>query len=88
MSFSRPFQWYHSNADPTWPDGSFNVLMAQSPTPQPQASVPPPRFWGEGHNRWRERGWESPNSDEGTYKYFVVNGHLFKDDISSRLHRS
>jgi hypothetical protein len=22
---------------------------------------------GEGHTRWRERGWESPNSDEGTY---------------------
>jgi hypothetical protein len=21
---------------------------------------------GEGHTRWRERGWESPNSDEGT----------------------
>jgi hypothetical protein len=35
--------------------------------------------WGEGHTRWRERGWESPNSDEGTYTgvlfiytYFVV----------------
>jgi hypothetical protein len=26
---------------------------------------PPPCFWGEGHTRWRERGWESPNSDEG-----------------------
>ncbi len=22
--------------------------------------------WGEGHTRWWERGWESPNSDEGT----------------------
>jgi hypothetical protein len=22
---------------------------------------------GEGRTRWRERGWESPNSDEGTY---------------------
>jgi hypothetical protein len=21
--------------------------------------------WGEGNTRWRERGWESPNSDEG-----------------------
>ncbi len=36
------------------------------PTPHPQASVPPPPcFWGEGNTRWRERGWESPNSDEG-----------------------
>jgi hypothetical protein len=36
------------------------------PTPHPQASVPPPPcFWGEGNTRRRERGWESPNSDEG-----------------------
>jgi hypothetical protein len=39
-----------------------------SPTPYPLASVPPsPRFWGEGLTRWRERGWESTNSDERTY---------------------
>jgi hypothetical protein len=24
MSFSRPIQWYHSHADPIWPDGDFN----------------------------------------------------------------
>jgi hypothetical protein len=36
------------------------------PTPHPQASLPPPPcFWGEGNTRWRERGWESSNSDEG-----------------------
>jgi hypothetical protein len=36
------------------------------PTPHLQASVPPPPcFWGEGNTRRRERGWESPNSDEG-----------------------
>jgi hypothetical protein len=29
--------------------------------------VPPLWFWGEGHTLWRYRGWESPNSDEGTY---------------------
>ncbi len=41
---------------------------------------PPPRFWREGHTRWRERGWDSLNSDEGTYivvlfiyTYFVIN---------------
>jgi hypothetical protein len=40
--------------------------LALPPTPHPQASVlPPPCFWGEGNTRWRERGWESPNSDEG-----------------------
>ncbi len=62
------------------------VGIGTLPTPYPQASVPPPPwFRGEGHTRWRERGWESPNSDEGTYtvvlyiiciysKYFVVEG--------------
>ncbi len=25
MSFSRPFQGYHSHADPIWPDGTFNL---------------------------------------------------------------
>jgi hypothetical protein len=24
MSFSKPIQWYHSHADPIWPDGTFN----------------------------------------------------------------
>ncbi len=28
---------------------------------------PPPGSGGEGHTRWQERGWESPNADEGTY---------------------
>ena len=23
MSFSRPFQWHHSNVDPIWPDSTF-----------------------------------------------------------------
>ncbi len=27
----------------------------------------PPLIRGKGHTRWGERGWESPNSDEGTY---------------------
>jgi hypothetical protein len=27
MSFSRPFQWYHSHADPIWPDGTFNPIL-------------------------------------------------------------
>ncbi len=26
MSFSRPFQWYHSHADPIWPDGTFKQI--------------------------------------------------------------
>jgi hypothetical protein len=23
MSFSMPIQWYHTHADPIWPDGTF-----------------------------------------------------------------
>jgi hypothetical protein len=48
-----------------------------------KAGVPSPlRFCveGQGHTRCRERGWESPNSDEGTHTvvlfistYFVVH---------------
>jgi hypothetical protein len=41
--------------------------------PHPQASVPPPPcFWGEGNTRWRERGWESPNSDEGRTLWYSL----------------
>jgi hypothetical protein len=46
--------------------------------PLARRRVCPPLLRGEGHTRWRERGWESPNSYEGTYtvvlyiyKYFV-----------------
>jgi hypothetical protein len=27
MLFSRPIQWYHSHADPIWPDGTFEVKI-------------------------------------------------------------
>jgi hypothetical protein len=39
------------------------------PQPHTRRRVCPPPLWyrGEGHTRWRERGWESPNSDEVTY---------------------
>jgi hypothetical protein len=36
------------------------------PQPLTRRRISPP-FRGEGHTRWRERGWESPNSNEGTY---------------------
>jgi hypothetical protein len=48
------------------------------------ATPPPPPPPGFGHTRWRERGWESPNSDEGTYTvvlckytYFVVRSEEY-----------
>ncbi len=27
MSFSRPIQWYHSQADLIWPDRTFNLFV-------------------------------------------------------------
>jgi hypothetical protein len=27
MSFSRPIQWYHSHADPIWPDGTLRYSL-------------------------------------------------------------
>jgi hypothetical protein len=39
-----------------------------SPNPSSAGECdPPPGSGGEEFTRWRERGWESPNSDEGTY---------------------
>jgi hypothetical protein len=42
----------------------------------------PPPVLGEGHTRWRERGWESPNSDEGTYTVvFFINTYFVPRDL-------
>jgi hypothetical protein len=61
----RTYKEYHS----VCPSSELGLPL----TPHLQASVPPPPcFWGEGNTRWRERGWESPNSDEGhTLWYFL-----------------
>jgi hypothetical protein len=57
-----------------------------SPNPSPFGSG------GERHTRWRERGWESPNSDEETYTvvlckymYFVVIKKRDGPNSSERL---
>jgi hypothetical protein len=49
------------------------------PHPLTRECAPPLWYRGEGHTRWRERGWQSPNFDEWTYTvvlyiyvYFVV----------------
>jgi hypothetical protein len=28
--FSRPIQWYHSHADPIWPDGTFKFVVRRT----------------------------------------------------------
>jgi hypothetical protein len=60
------------------------VGIGTTPTPHPQASKPPPpRFWGEGHTRWRERGWDLGESQFrrgdihcGTLYIYVLCGPL------------
>jgi hypothetical protein len=46
---------------------------------------PPSRFWGEGHTRWRERGWESPNSDEGAYTVIIFIYTHFVENTDLRI---
>jgi hypothetical protein len=45
-----------------------------SPNPSPTGECAPPLAPGEGHTRWRERGWESPSSNAETY---TVVGTLY-----------
>jgi hypothetical protein len=56
-----------------------------SPIPSP-AVCPLPPVLGGGHTHWRERGWESPNSEEGIgtvvlfiYMYFEMGHHAGAD---------
>ncbi len=37
------------------------------PHPSPAGECAPPLVLGREHTRWQERGWESPNSDEGQH---------------------
>jgi hypothetical protein len=71
---------------------SSELGLPQPLTPRQVCPPPLPRFWREGHTRWRERGWGSPNSDEGTYTvvlftytYFV---HEREFKFFSRCHDS
>jgi hypothetical protein len=60
------------------------VGIGTPPTPHPQASVPPPLWYRvEGHTRWRERGWESPDSDEGTYTVVLCTYVLCAENHSN-----
>jgi hypothetical protein len=47
-----------------------------SPNPSPAGGCALPQFWGEGYTRWREKGWESPNSDEGSYTVLQYSLYL------------
>jgi hypothetical protein len=72
----RTFKEYHS----VRPSSELGL----PPTPHPQTSVPPPPcFLGEGNTRWRERGWESPNSDEGHTLWYSLYVRTLWDSRST-----
>ncbi len=41
MFFSKPMQWYHSHADPIWPDGTFNMVTSKNWTEDTELFTPP-----------------------------------------------
>ncbi len=59
-----------------------------SPTPLAAGECTPPPLFGPGvgvgHTRLRERGWGSPNSDEGTYGT-PTKRQVSKRQVSKRL---
>ncbi len=59
------------------------------PPPHPRASVaPPPLVPGGGEARLRERGWESPNSDEETYTAVLfIYMYFVAATVPSSIHR-
>jgi hypothetical protein len=80
-------QLYRYYTSQSWQSGKLFLQSSESGLPHPLAAgecAPHPMARGGGgvggrHTRWRERGWESPNSDEGTYtvvlyifNYFVL----------------
>jgi hypothetical protein len=52
---------------------AFSPVVGIGPPPPPQTPHP---FLGEGNTRWRKRGWESPNSDEGTYTVVLYSVYI------------
>jgi hypothetical protein len=48
--------------------------------------APPPLWYrGEGHTRWRERGRERPNSDEGTYTVVPYSVYVYMYFVGETL---
>jgi hypothetical protein len=66
--FRPPKPFYICKASQSRQSDKLFLQLSELGLPQPlarrQVCAPP---FGEGHTRWRERGWESSNSDEGTY---------------------
>jgi len=58
------------------------------PNPAPTGECEPPWFWGEEHTRWRQRGWESPNFEEGTYTvvlFIYMSFMVCRMEVSRRV---
>jgi hypothetical protein len=57
------------------------------PQPVTRWRVFPPGSGGGGHTRWRERGGESPNFDEGTYTVVLFIYTYFALHLNSQICR-
>jgi hypothetical protein len=55
---------------------------SDSPNPSPAGECAPPVLGGGG---WRERGWESPNFDEGTYTVVLFIYTYFAVPLNSQI---
>ncbi len=69
----------------------FSRRNGTPPTPHPQASVPPLWYRGERHTSSLagERGWERPNSNEGTCTVVLcINKYFVDTRIRIRLKMS
>ncbi len=51
MSFSRPIKWYHSHADPIWPDGTFNIAYNDIDSSESEVRIQD----GGGHSATQSR---------------------------------
>jgi hypothetical protein len=48
-----------------------------SPNPSPAGECAPPRFWGKGHTRWRQRGWNLGLGESQFRLRYIHCGTLF-----------
>jgi hypothetical protein len=49
MTFFRPIQWYHSHADPIWPDGTFKATCRMDWERDPGHSYVAPQYYGSAN---------------------------------------
>ncbi len=70
MSFLRPFQWYLSQADLIWPDGTFKVAYSDIDSEESEVIFQD----GGGHRATQSRTMQN-NADNIKYIFLVFRCH-------------